>query len=408
MRVLRINDYMGEPGGAEAYISQISKLLTTRGHPQKIFTISNVQTLIEYTPLPWEEVYPLRPLGVRRLFEDVVGEPGILEHLKKVAQEFRPDLVHLHHFDNMFTPVADFLQSLNVPVVMTAHDAKLFCPLSTLTLPNGDDCEGGILPRCQFTGCNVGRSLPYRIHQINRLMHDVQPHIRAFLAPSLSTTALLDRFGFRPAHRVPSFIREPDTLPPLSNAEPRGPPVVGILTRLHFHKGAQTVLEAFVRVQKEIPNARLVIAGRGPYENALKKRAEELHIEGAVEFPGWIEGAAKEEFFHRIHVLAVPSIAYENFPLVSLEAMARCKSVLGSRNGGIPDLVLNDETGRLLPPNDMEAWAQAMLEVLRDPQRLQKWGTAGRKRYEERFRPQNHLEGLLNVYSSVLKQGEAS
>ncbi len=408
MRVLRINDYMGEPGGAEAYISQISRLLIAEGHPQKIFTISNVKDLIQYAPPPWEEVYPLRPLGMRRLFEDVMGEPQILDHLKRVAEEFQPDLIHLHHFDNMFTPVSDFIQGTRFPVVMTAHDAKLFCPLSTLTLPNGASCEGGILPRCQFTGCNVGRSLPYRIHQINRFMHDVQPHIRTFLAPSLSTTALLDRFGFRPARRLPSFIREPEVLPPLSDAEPKGTPVIGVLTRLHFHKGVQTVLEAFVRVQREMPKARLVIAGRGPYENALKRRAEELHLEGAVEFPGWIEGAAKEEFFSRVHILAVPSIAYENFPLVSMEAMARCKPVLGSRNGGIPDLVLHEETGLLLPPANVEAWSQAILEVLQQPTKLAEWGRAGRQHYEAHFRPQNHLRGLLNVYSSVLRTGEAS
>ncbi len=102
--------------------------------------------------------------------------------------------------------------------------------------------------------------------------------------------------------------------------------------------------------------------------------------------------------------MTVPSIAYENFPLVSMEAMARCKPVLGSRNGGIPDLVLHEETGLLLPPANVEAWAQAMLEVLRQPSRLAEWGRAGRHHYEQNFRPQNHVQGLLNVYSSVLTE----
>lgn len=408
MRILRINDYMGEPGGAEAYIAQISTLLERAGHPQKVFTISNVESLLRYQPLPWEEVFSVRPLGLKRLMEDVVDEPALSNRLREVVEEFKPDIIHLHHFDNLFSPLARFLSAASVPLVMTAHDAKLFCPLSTLTLPDGSNCEGGVLPRCQFTGCTVGRSLPYKIYQSRMFSQDVQPRVRIFLAPSKSTTALLERHGFTPARRLPSFIREPAQLPPLSQAEPRGTPVIGILTRLHLHKGVQTVLEAFAKVQRRIPVARLIIAGRGPYENALKHRTGELHLEGAVDFPGWIEGEEKEEFFQSIHVLAVPSINYENFPLVSMEAMARCKPVLGALNGGIPDLVVDGVTGRLLPPADVEAWAQAMLEVLAQPSLLQRWGLAGRERYEANFRPRVHLNGLLEVYSSILHEDGAS
>jgi glycosyltransferase involved in cell wall biosynthesis len=408
MRILRINDYLGEPGGAEAYISQISRLLTSEGHPQKVFTISNVMSLVKYTPLPWEEVYPLGGLSARRIFEDMVDDPALTRRLREVVEEFEPDIIHLHHFDNLFAPVSHFLVESSLPVVMTAHDAKLFCPISTLTLPNGRDCEGGILPRCQFTGCSVGLNLSYKLYQIRSFNEEVHPHVKLFLAPSKSTTALLEKHGFSPAQRLPSFIREPNPLPSLSQAEPRGAPVIGVLTRLHFHKGVQTVLEAFAKVQRSLPSARLVIAGRGPYENSLKRRAEELHLEGAVEFPGWIEGDEKEEFFRRVHVLTVPSIAYENFPLVSMEAMSRCKPVLGSRNGGIPDLVVDGETGALLPPADVDAWAAAMLDVLGKPALLKRWGLAGRARYEAHFRPHNHLNGLLGVYSSILKGSGSS
>jgi glycosyltransferase involved in cell wall biosynthesis len=403
MRILRINDYLGEPGGAEAYISQISRLLTAGGHPQKVFTISNVMSLVKYVPLPWEEVYPLKKLSPKRIFEDMTDDPALTKRLKEVVNEFKPDIIHLHHYDNLFTPVSRFLIESKLPIVMTAHDAKLFCPISTLLLPNGDKCEGGILPRCQFTGCSVGRNLPYKLYQIRSFNEEVHPHIRMFLAPSKSTTALLERHGFRPARHLPSFIREPNPLPPLSNAEIHGPPVIGILTRLHFHKGVQTVLEAFAKVQHVLPDARLVIAGRGPYENDLKKRTEELRLEGAVEFPGWIEGDEKEEFFRRAHILAVPSLAYENFPLVSMEAMSRCKAVIGSINGGIPDLVVDGETGALLPPADVDAWSTKMLEVLGKPALLKQWGLAGRARYEAHFRPHNHVDGLMDVYSSILK-----
>lgn len=403
IRVLRLNDYTGPPGGAEAYIGAVMAALTSAGHPQRLLTVSDVARHLNYRPLPGEEVLPLDPMGPRRLYEDLVEAPSLTRRLAQILEEFRPDVIHLHHFDSLFSPLAKALETVPVPIVMTAHDAKLVCPIATLTLPDGRICEGKILPRCQFTGCHVGFGLPYKLEQSRVFGRHLRSKVRLFLAPSHAAATFLTRHGFTPAKVLPPFIDVPPSVDAAPAPLPSGPPTVGFLGRFHPYKGALTLLEAFARVHPDLPEARLVLAGRGPQEPELRARAQALGLGGSVEFPGWVEGPAKERFFDSLHLLAVPSEGYENFGLIGLEAMVRGRGVLGSHQGGIPDWLEDRVTGRLLPPGNVDAWRHGLQEALTSNFQLTAWGQAGRRAYMARFRPEVHVRDLLETYEQVLE-----
>lgn len=403
MRVLRINDWTGPPGGTEAYLTAVGRALEGLGHPQKLVSITDAAEVAKYEPQLWEEVLPLGPMGARRLTQDLGRAPKVFDRLDKIVQEFRPDLIHLHHFDSLFTPMASFLRRQRVPLVMTAHDAKLVCPIATLVLPDGKLCEGGILPRCQLTGCAVGWGLPYKLEQDRVFRKKVAPRIQLFLAPSTAAAAFLDRHGFRPTRVLPPFIEVPVSvenapLPPAS-----GPPTVGLLGRIETYKGGAALLSAVAEARRTLPDLHLVVAGRGPALEDWKAKARGLGlVEGQdVEFPGWVEGGAKEQFFQRLHLLAVPSEGYENFGLVGLEALARGRACLGSRLGGIPDWLEDGKVGRLLPAGDVPTWARALVDAFADRHRLHAWGVAARERYAL-FEPARHIQGLLKAYADVL------
>lgn len=404
MRVLRINDWTGPPGGTEAYVASVGRALEERGHPQRTLSITDAPSVSEYRPQSWEEVLPLRRMGPRRLAEDLGRRPPGFDRLQAALEEFRPDLIHVHHFDSWFVPIARLLSSASVPIVLTAHDAKLVCPIATLVLPDGTLCEGGILPRCQFTGCEVGFGLPYKLEQDRVFRRSVAPKVRLFLAPSRAAAGFLERHQFRPVQVLPPFIEVPDEVDAHPPAWATGPPTLGFLGRLEAYKGPELLLRAFARAREQVPGLRLVLAGRGPLEPRLRELARSLgpEVEKNVEMPGWVAGAAKEAFFAALHLLAVPSEGYENFGLIGLEAFVRGRPVLGSRLGGIPDWLQDGTTGRLLPPGDLEAWTQAIVEAFQRPEELQRWGEAGRARYRESFQPATHVEGLLRAYRSVL------
>lgn len=112
---------------------------------------------------------------------------------------------------------------------------------------------------------------------------------------------------------------------------------------------------------------------------------------------GWVDSVSP--YLRAVDVLAVPSIEWESLPLVVLEAMAAAKPVYGSRLAGIPEAVLDGETGRLFAPGD----AAALAELLRSAERsdLERMGAAGRERWASRYSPDVMVRGVLGIYAEL-------
>jgi glycosyltransferase involved in cell wall biosynthesis len=320
------------------------------------------------------------------------------------VRTFSPDLIHLHRFDAMFTPIARAVSALEIPVVFTAHDAELVCPISTLIRPGGVVCEGGVRPRCMFTGCRVGWGLPYNLWQTQVFDRELAPRIAAYLCPSTLLATYLHENGYRPAIHLPPFARIPESIRAGPYPPPRAsePPTIGYLGRLEPYKGVQDLLRAVTLLAPTEPGVRLTVAGDGGYRGTLERLAHDLGISERVSWRGDLRGADKEAWFRTIDVLAVPSNAWENFGLVALEALTRGRPVVATDFGGLPDVVQNGETGRLVPVSDPPALAEALAEILADRGRAAAWALEGRRRALERFTPELHVERLLAVYRAVL------
>lgn len=175
-------------------------------------------------------------------------------------------------------------------------------------------------------------------------------------------------------------------------------PLVGALGRLTEQKGFAYLLEAFARVRSKIANARLVIAGEGELRSALEKKSAALGLSGSVHFLGWRSDAIS--IMADIHVLAAPSL-WEGFGLVTLEAMAASKPIVASRAGALPEIIVDEETGLLVPPADADALAAALTAVLDDAGRAAAMGRRGRARLEREFTVQRMAQQHAAVYRRV-------
>lgn len=170
-------------------------------------------------------------------------------------------------------------------------------------------------------------------------------------------------------------------------AEPEGEPgYLLFVGRLRIRKGVEVLLEALRDLRTRHPQAVLKIAGEGEHRRRAQRRAAELELGDAVAFLGNCGAARVRRLLAGAAALVVPSI-YEGMPLVVLEAMEAGVPVVASAVSGIPEVVVDGETGWLVPPEDPEALAAALGEVLADPAEARRRGEAGRKRLEERFRP---------------------
>lgn len=156
--------------------------------------------------------------------------------------------------------------------------------------------------------------------------------------------------------------------------------------RLRIRKGVEVLLEAVGSLRESYPEMRLLIVGDGEQRKSLERMSSSLGLAGTVEFLGRREPREVRRLLGRAGALVVPSI-YEGMPLVILEAMERGVAVVASAVSGIPEVVVDGETGWLVSPEDPDQLALALSHLLDDPVEAARRGAAGRQRVSRLFRP---------------------
>jgi glycosyltransferase involved in cell wall biosynthesis len=191
---------------------------------------------------------------------------------------------------------------------------------------------------------------------------------------------------------------------------PREAPLVGLLCRLDHWKGVEVFLQAVSMCRKECPDARYVVCG-GPVEGREKvargarRLAEELDLTDVVRFTGWhYRPEDMPEVHAALDVLVLSSTWPEPFGLVLIEAMASSKPVVATDQGGPVEICVEGSTALLVPPRNPRRMADAMITLLRDPQRAAAMGRAGRERAEEYFDERRYMRELQLLYEDVLNR----
>lgn len=182
---------------------------------------------------------------------------------------------------------------------------------------------------------------------------------------------------------------------------PNGAPVVVTVSVLRPGKGVEVLLDALPALLARHPAARLVVVGDGPARRALEARAAAGPPEAAaaVVWAGFRRDVPA--FLAAADLFVLPSLE-DAFPTVLLEAMAAGLAVVATRAGGIPEIVDDGVTGLLVPPGEPAPLAEAVAELLADPERRRRLGVAGRRRAEERFSTGAWLGRLERLYGEVL------
>jgi len=204
------------------------------------------------------------------------------------------------------------------------------------------------------------------------------------LAPSAATAAEIRR-DYR-ADEVAVIPNAMGSLEVEPSEQLEGEGYLLFVGRLRIRKGVEVLLEALRELRRRVPQADLRIAGDGEHRERLECRTAELGLESAVTFLGTCDAARVRALLRGAAALVVPSI-YEGMPLVVLEAMEAGVPLVASRVSGIPEVVVDGETGWLAPPEDPAALAGALEAVLTNPGEARRRGEAGRQRAEERYRP---------------------
>jgi colanic acid/amylovoran biosynthesis glycosyltransferase len=275
---------------------------------------------------------------------------------------------HLHaHFGTNSTDVAMLASSLTgIPYSFTAHGSAEIDRARSIALK--DKIEGAAFVAAV---CSFGRSQLYRW-----VGHEHWSKI----------------------HVVPCGLDEKFLEPPPQPYNDSASLVC--VGRLSIEKGHFLLLDALRLVLDAGYRCELVLAGDGELRGAIEKRIARLQLPDHVRITGWISGEQVREEILRARALVLPSFI-EGLPVVIMEAMAMSRPVIATYVGGIPELVLNDETGWLVPAGDVNSLARAMQDSLSaSPEALTRMGQQGRARVLQRHDIDNAATRLVRLFGA--------
>jgi glycogen(starch) synthase len=185
-------------------------------------------------------------------------------------------------------------------------------------------------------------------------------------------------------------------------------PRVLFVGNIAYNKGVNTVFEAVLRLRHRYPNIRLQILGKadGDEARAFNSRASAEGAESNIEFCGFVGRDQLPDFYRRADVFASPAQHEVGVANVYLEAMACGCPVVASNTGGAPEAIIDEQTGLLVPPKNVEAVAAALDRILSSKSLRAHMGEAGRRRVEDYFAMDKYILRVLDVYQNAIEASQ--
>ena len=191
--------------------------------------------------------------------------------------------------------------------------------------------------------------------------------------------------------------------PQMRETPPREQVVFGVAKYLQPIYGLDYLVKAFARVEHNHPGrALLKIAGDGPELGRLQAMAEKLEISSKVEWLGEVTNAEVASFYQELDVVVVPSLE-ESFGVTAVEGSACARPIIASRVGGLPEVVLDGETGIMIESQNVGSLVDAMEYMLENPEERARMGLAGREFVLKNYDFQDNVTQMEKVYKALIK-----
>ena len=409
-RLLGVHRLHYRKGGAEGVHLDHLALFRERGWDCAEFAMDHPDN----EPSEWSDYFPDNfeaPRGLRalaslpRFFHS--GEAR--RKFSALLDAFEPDVIHTHGIYHHFTPaiLAPALER-RIPILYTLHDYKLLCPAYYLYRENVgvcEGCKGGAQWKCLTNRCTGGSLAKDAVYAADGMRQWRTGAIRSAVAKFVGPSQfLVDKFVEHGFERdklayVPNFFESADDAPadPVDVAALRARHGAHVLFfgRLSSEKGVNVLIAAAAKAK--FP---LVLVGDGPKRDELEAQAAASGAD--VTFAGHLKGAALWAYVEAADCVAMPSVWYENAPKALLEAQARRKPVIASAMGGIPEMIEDGVTGRLVKPNDPDALAAALIQTLAEtPERRAEMGARARQSATRRFTRESYYRSMFALYQEA-------
>jgi len=305
--------------------------------------------------------------------------PGLRARFRRNLKRLDPDVVHAQ-FGPMGVLVAPVIKSLGIPLVVTFHGYDIS------VLPQNEQTKRRYRALFQKTDALIGVSK----HNCDKLLALGAPEKKVQV---FHNGTRIEKFSYSD----PSTRFDGETVRIL---------FVGRLVKV---KSPVDLVEAFAKAREQMNeevNLHLTIAGDGPESHSVDELIRERQIQDEVDCLGQVSHDEVRSLMERHdiyvqHSKEVESGAEEGLGVVFIEAQASGLPVVATRSGGIPDVVVDGETGYLVPEGDTEAMADRIVHLAKHPEMWEEMGRAGRRHVEENFDLKKQIGKLISLYENL-------
>lgn len=399
MRILLVNKFHYLRGGSEKYYFELAKLLKSHGHTVAFFSMQNENNIKtgdrEYFV---DEI----DMNTGSKFEalNVIYSKKNKALMEKALEEFKPDIVHINNFQRQLSAsIIDAVKEKNIPLIMTAHDLNPICPASIM-LYNGEVCEDCITKgytSCIKKKCIKNSMLKSMLGYIEKKYYDLHKmfcKVDCIISPSEfnKNQLLKGKLKCNDITVIHNFVNETEkTNYTLGDC-------AFYFGRLSREKGILNLVEAI----NNIPGARLIIAGDGPERENIQAYIKEHKLENRITLLGYLNQNDIRENIRKCRFVTVPSICFENCPYSVLETMEIGKPIIGSKIGGIPELVKNDVNGYTYVYDCVDDLTDKLKILFENDEKVNEFSNNSKRLYKENYSAEAYYNKLMTVYNKYI------
>lgn len=382
MKIALIHNYYQQAGGEDRVFASEVSLLEARGHHVATYTIHNDR---------------IGKLGAASLAHSTIWNHHSIRELRRVFGTRKSEIAHFHNTFPLISPAGYYAaRAEGLAVVQTVHNYRLICPVATLFRGGRvcEDCIGktlpwpGVLHGC-YRQSRAATAAVAAMLTAHRALGTWRRAVDIYVALTDFAKAKLVEAGL-PAERIvvkPNFV----------NADPGAGSGAGgfavFVGRLSVEKGISTLIEAWDRFRPDIP---LRLAGDGPLALQVAATAERL---ANVEWLGQQTRLQTVALLKDAAFLILPSVWYEAFPLVIIEAFAVGLPVVASNLGSLSTIIDHGRTGRLCQPGSAKDLVAQVAWLREHPAELRQMRIEARAEYEAKYTADRNYDMLLEVYA---------
>lgn len=385
-------------GGDAMHIYRLSNELAARGHSVDVFHCEDSFRLLSkkepaggFPNHPNVKLHGLKsPAGMLSpLLTQQTGVPFLKSKIKRALESGGYDVIHYH---NMSLIGIGALAYGSAVKLYTAHEHWLVCPMHVLWKFNREVCESRSCFKCQL----VGRRPP-QLWRYTGMMDRHLRHVDCFLSPSRFTLNKHIEMGLNaPIRQMPYFLPTPEEETGAVRDESLNRrPYFLFVGRLELIKGVQNIIPVF----KNQDEYDLLIAGDGAYRSELEKQAGN---DPRIKFLGPLSQDRLKRLYESAIAVVVPSICYETFGIIVIEAFSRKTPVIVNDLGALPEVVEDSGGGFIYRNND--ELVSALNRLAADSELRDRLGEKGYSAFMEHWNEDAHIEKYLGLVGELMNE----